>query len=107
MPSIDIGTINTIAVEKGGVITGKEGLENEGTIGVVASPSDETGTGAIENAGTISSINNAGTIGGTGDSYGIDNQGGTIGGVINGAYGSKEGDIQGTTFGIITKQEVR
>ena len=94
----NIGTINTIAVEKGGVITGKEGLENEGTIGVVASPSDETGTGAIENAGTISSINNTGTIGG--NSYGIDNQGGTIGGVTNGAYGSKEGDIQGTTFGI-------
>ena len=29
-------TINTIIVEKGGVVTGKGGLENEGTIGVVA-----------------------------------------------------------------------
>ena len=71
-------------VENGGTITGKEGIENEGTIGVAASPNDETGTGAIENAGIINSIDNAsgGVIGGTGDTYGIDNQEkGTIGGI--------------------------
>ena len=39
------------------------------TIGQIIStkPSDGTNTGAIENAGTISSINNTGVIGGTGD----------------------------------------
>ena len=58
-------------------------------------PSDETITGAIENAGTISSINNTGTIGGTGDSYGIDNQGGTIGQIENGS--SSSSDSESTT----------
>ena len=83
------------------------GIENEGTIGISTKPSDGTNTGAIENAGTISSINNTGVIGGTGDSYGIDNQGGTIGQIENGSSSSSDSEsttqnaiIQGTTYGI-------
>ena len=44
-------------------------------IGTTSSNSATTGTGAIENAGLINNIDNEGVIGGTGDSYGIDNQG--------------------------------
>ena len=102
------GTINEIINEAKGTIEGsKEGIENEGTVGISTTPSDGTNTGAIENAGTISSINNTGTIGGTGDSYGIDNQGGTIGQIENGSSSSSDSEsttqnsiIQGTTYGI-------
>ena len=73
-------TINTIIVEKGGVVTGTDGIANSGMIGTSATTNGDTTateTYGIENSGTISGIENGegGVIGGTGDTYGIDNTG--------------------------------